>query len=184
MKKSIIIAAVAAMVLVSCHHPTEEEQRETKIRKAVVSYIESVSPYPDGIEITEIKVDTLTSNHNTAAFLSQLRGMGISPDILSAIDREIGQGVAKADTLRTLNDTSIADVFYCGASVLARHKDDKGNPTVDLYIVPIWGGEVGEVKPATSLDTKDEYLEHLFPSEICSVMKASFLLNELVKYLY
>lgn len=184
MKKSIIIAAVAAMVLVSCHQPTEEEQRETKIRKAVVSYIESVSPYPDGIEITEIKVDTLTSNHNTALFLSRLRGMGISPDILSAIDREIGQGVAKADTSRTLNDTTIADVFYCGASVLARHKDDKGNPTVDLYIVPIWGGEVKDVKPATSLDTKDEYLENLLPPEICPVMKASLLLDELVKYLY
>lgn len=185
MKKSIILAVIAtAMVLVSCHQPTEEEQREMKIRKSVIAYIESVSPYPDGIEITEIKVDTLTSNHNTALFLSRLRGMGISPDILSAIDREIGQGIAKADTLRTLNDTTIADVFYCGASVLARHKDDKGNPTVDLYIVPIWGGEVGEVKLATSLDTKDEYLEHLLPPEICSVMKASFLLNELVKYLY
>lgn len=184
MKKSIIIAAVAAMVLVSCHQPTEEEQREMKIRKAVVSYIESVSPYPDGIEITEVKVDTLTSNHSTATFLSRLRRMGITPDLLSAIDRETGRGVAKADTLRTLNDTTTADVFYCGASVLARHKDDNGNPTVDLYIVPIWGGEVGEVKPATSLDTKDEYLEHLLPPEICSVMKASFLLNELVKYLY
>lgn len=185
MKKSIILAVIAtAMALVSCHQPTEEEQREIKIRNAVVSYIESVSPYPDGIEITEVKVDTLTSNHSTATFLSQLRGMGISSDILSAIDRETGRGVAKADTLRTLNDTTIADVFYCGASVLARHKDNKGNPTVDLYIVPIWGGDVGEVKPAKSFDTQDEYLEHLLPPEICSVMKASFLLNELVKYLY
>lgn len=43
-----------------------------KIRKSVIAYIESVSPYPDGIEITEIKVDTLTSNHNTAVFLSRL----------------------------------------------------------------------------------------------------------------
>lgn len=185
MKKSIILAVIAAaMVLVSCHQPTEEEQREMKIRNAVVSYIESVSPYPDGIEITEVKVDTLTSNHSTATFLSQLRGMGISSDILSAIDRETGRGVAKADTSRTLNDTTIADVFYCGASVLARHKDNKGNPTVDLYIVPIWGGDVGEVKLAKSFDTQDEYLEHLLPPEICSVMKASFLLNELVKYLY
>lgn len=185
MKKSIILAVIAtAMALVSCHQPTEEEQREIKIRNAVVSYIESVSPYPDGIEITEVKVDTLTSNHSTATFLSQLRGMGISSDILSAIDRETGRGVAKADTSRTLNDTTIADVFYCGASVLARHKDNKGNPTVDLYIVPIWGGDVGEVKLAKSFDTQDEYLEHLLPPEICSVMKASFLLNELVKYLY
>jgi len=185
MKKSIILAVIAAaMVLVSCHQPTEEEQREMKIRKSVIAYIESVSPYPDGIEITEVKVDTLTSNHSTAMFLSRLRGMGISPDMLSAIDRETGRGVAKADTSRTLNDTTIADVFYCGASVLARHKDNKGNPTVDLYIVPIWGGDVGEVKLAKSFDTQDEYLEHLLPPEICSVMKASFLLNELVKYLY
>lgn len=185
MKKSIILAVIAtAMVLVSCHQPTEEEQREMKIRKSVIAYIESVSPYPDGIEITEIKVDTLTSNHSTAVFLARLRKMGISPDMLSAIDKEIGRGVAKADTLRTLNDTTIADVFYCSASVLARHKDNNGNPTVDLYIVPIWGGDVKNVKIAKSLGTKDEYMEHLLPHEIRSVMKASFLLNELAKYLY
>ena len=66
MKKSIIIAAIAALTLVSCHQPTKEEQQMQTIKQAVDKHINANFEYPKGYEVTDVKIDTVMTNHKCA----------------------------------------------------------------------------------------------------------------------
>ena len=81
MKKSIIIAAIAALALVSCRQPTKEEQQMKTIMQAVDKHINANFEYPKGYEVTDVKIDTVTTNHKCRKDAKEDGAIRRTPDV-------------------------------------------------------------------------------------------------------
>ena len=177
MKKSIIIAAVAALALVSCHQPTKEEQQMQTIKQAVDKHINANFEYPKGYEVTDVKIDTVTTNHKCARYVHEwtdsLTMDNIASQLMFAVLPEKTQKRMERYAELQMFDTLQPDVAYISAKATVRHRCDKdGNKCVCSVYVFMRNEDVVVVEDSDSKTKFQSVLDKWQPAEIQNVIKA------------
>lgn len=177
MKKSIIIAAIAALALVSCHQPTKEEQQIQAIRQAVDKHINANFEYPKGYEITDVSIDTIATNHMCARYVHDWTD-SITEDNLTnklmfyALSEKTRKRMERYADLE-LFDMSMPDVAYISAKATVRHRCDKdGNKCVCTVYVFMRNKDVVTVEDSNSKTSIKSILDKWQPTEIQNVIEA------------
>lgn len=187
MKKSIIIAAIAALALVSCHQPTKEEQQMDNVKEAVMKHAQATLAYPKGAEITEVKIDTLSSLYNSIKFVNKMHSLRPDQDpweLIEIVDEDFAKEIRKAEAKIPADTVGIENRYYCAASVTVRHTASDGKTKMmTLYIAAIQDGVVTGVRSASIMEDKNEVVEFILPEDDATLMKASFMFSDLLKIL-
>lgn len=187
MKKSIIIAAIAALALVSCHQPTKEEQQMDNVKEAVMRHAQATLAYPKGAEITEVKIDTLSSLYNSIKFVNNMHSLRPDQDpweLIEIVDEDFAKEIRKAEAKIPADTIGIENRYYCAASVTVRHTASDGkSKMMTLYIAAIQDGVVTGVRSASIMEDKNEVVEFILPEDEATLMKASFMFSDLLKIL-
>ena len=177
MKKSIIIAAITALALVSCHQPTKEEQQMRTIKQAVDKHINANFEYPKGYEITDVSIDTTVTNHKCARYVHDWTD-SITEDNLTnklmfyALSEKTRKRMERYADLE-LFDMSMPDVAYIIAKATVRHRCDKdGNKCVCTVYVLMRNGDVVTVEDSNSKTSIKSILDKWQPTEIQNVIEA------------
>lgn len=187
MKKSIIIAAIAALTLVSCHQPTKEEQQMDNVKEAVIRHAQATLAYPKGAEITEVKIDTLSSLYNSIKFVNNMHSLRPDEDpwkLIEIVDEDFAKEIRKAEAKIPADTVGIENRYYCAASVTVRHTASDGKTKkMTLYIAAIQDGSVKGVRNSDVTNDRDELIEFVLPKDEATLMKASFMFSDLLKIL-
>lgn len=187
MKKSIIIAAIAALALVSCHQPTKEEQQVNNVKEAVMRHAQATLAYPKGAEITKVKIDTLSSLYNSIKFVNNMHSLRPDEDpwkLIEIVDEDFAKEIRKAEAKIPTDTIGIENRYYCAASVTVRHTASDGkSKMMTLYIAAIQDGVVTGVRSASIMEDKNEVVEFILPEDEATLMKASFMFSDLLKIL-
>lgn len=176
MKKSIIIVAIAALALVSCHQPTKEEQQIQAIKQAVDKHINANFEYPKGYEITDVSIDTIVTNHKCARYVHDWTD-SITEDNLTnklmfyALSKKTRERMERYADLE-LFDMSMPDVAYISAKATVRHRCDNGNKCVCTVYVFMRNGDVMTVEDSNSNTSFKSILDKWQPTEIQNVIEA------------
>lgn len=177
MKKSIIIAAIAALALVSCHQPTKEEQQMQTIKQAVDKHINANFEYPKGYEVTDVKIDTVTTNHKCARYVHEwtdsLTMDNIASQLMFAVLPEKTQKRMERYAELPMFDTLQPDVAYISAKATVRHRCDKdGNKCICSVYVFMRNEDVVVVEESDSKTKFQSVLDKWQPKEIQNVISA------------
>lgn len=187
MKKSIIIAAIAALALVSCHQPTKEEQQINNVKEAVMRHAQATLAYPKGAEITEVKIDTLSSLYNSIKFVNNMHSLRPDEDpwkLIEIVDEDFAKEIRKAEAKIPADTVGIENRYYCAASVTVRHTASDGkSKMMSLYIASVHDGVVKGVKNGDITEDGDKFIEFILPKDEATLMKASFMFSDLLKIL-
>lgn len=187
MKKSIIIAAIAALALVSCHQQTKEEQQMDNVKEAVMKHAQATLAYPKGAEITEVKIDTLSSLYNSIKFVNNMHSLKTDQDpwkLIEIVDEDFAKEIRKAEAKIPTDTVGIENRYYCAASVTVRHTASDGKTKMmTLYIAAIQDGVVSGVRNSSIMEDKNELVDFILPKDEATLMKASFMFSDLLKIL-
>lgn len=186
MKKSIIIAAIAALALVSCHQPTKEEQQMDNVKEAVMKHAQATLAYPKGAEITEVKIDTLSSLYNSIKFVNDMHSLNDKDPwkLIEIVDEDFAKEIRKAEAKIPADTVGIENRYYCAASVTVRHTASDGkSKMMSLYIASVHDGVVKGVKNGDITEDGDKFIEFILPKDEATLMKASFMFSDLLKIL-
>lgn len=187
MKKSIIIAAIAALALVSCHQPTKEEQQVNNVKEAVMRHAQATLAYPKGAEITEVKIDTLSSLYNSIKFVNNMHSLRPDEDpwkLIEIVDEDFAKEIRKAEAKIPADTIGIENRYYCAASVTVRHTASDGkSKMMSLYIASVHDGVIKGVKNGDITEDGDKFIEFILPKDEATLMKASFMFSDLLKIL-
>lgn len=187
MRKSIIIAAIAALALVSCHQPTKEEQQMDNVKEAVIRHAQATLAYPKGAEITEVKIDTLSSLYNSIKFVNNMHSLRPDEDpwkLIEIVEEDFAKEIRKAEAKIPADTIGIENRYYCAASVTVRHTASDGkSKMMSLYIASVHDGVVKGVKNGDITEDGDKFIEFILPKDEATLMKASFMFSDLLKFL-
>lgn len=187
MKKSIIIAAIAALALVSCHQPTKEEQQVNNVKEAVMRHAQATLAYPNGAEITEVKIDTLSSLYNSIKFVNNMHSLRPDEDpwkLIEIVEEDFAKEIRKAEAKIPADTIGIENRYYCAASVTVRHTASDGkSKMMSLYIASVHDGVVKGVKNGDIAEDRSKFIEFILPKDEATLMKASFMFSDLLKIL-
>lgn len=187
MKKSIIIAAIAALALASCHQPTKEEQQIDNVKEAVMRHAQATLAYPKGAEITEVKIDTLSSLYNSIKFVNNMHSLQPDEDpwkLIEIVDEDFAKEIRKAEAKIPADTVGIENMYYCAASVSVRHTANDGKTKMmTLYIASVQDGIVKGVKNGDITEDGSKFIEFILPKDEATLMKASFMFSDLLKIL-
>lgn len=187
MKKSIIIAAIAALALVSCHQPTKEEQQMDNVKEAVMKHAQATLAYPKGAEITKVKIDTLSSLYNSIKFVNNMHSLRPDEDpwkLIEIVDEDFAKEIRKAEAKIPTDTIGIENRYYCAASVTVRHTASDGkSKMMSLYIASVHDGVVKGVKKGDITEDGNKFIEFILPKDEATLMKASFMFSDLLKIL-
>lgn len=187
MKKSFIIAAIAALALVSCHQPTKKEQQIDNVKEAVMRHAQATLAYPKGAEITEVKIDTLASLYNSIKFVNNMHSLRPDEDpwkLIEIVDEDFAKEIRKAETGIPTDTIGIENRYYCAASVTVRHTASDGkSKMMTLYIASVQDGIVKGVKNGDITEDGSKFIEFILPKDEATLMKASFMFSDLLKIL-
>lgn len=179
MKKTIIFAVIAtALALVSCHQPTKEEQQVKNVEKVVDNHVKANFEYPKGYEITDIRIDTATTNHRCAEMLQTWVSDSVTED--NAIQHLMFYGLSekrrnqmKMYATRDIFDLTQEDVAYVCAKVTVRHRSDReGNKRVSLIYIFMRNDEVVEIVTSDTHKKFQDVLDKWQPTEVQNVIEA------------
>lgn len=177
MKKTIFAVIFTALALVSCHQPTKEEQQMQTIKQAVDKHVKANFDYPKGYEVTEVKIDTATTNHKCAryvhAWTDNLTVDNMAQQLMFAVLPEKTQKRMERYAELPMFDTLQPDVAYISAKATVRHTIDKdGNKSVCSVYVFMRNGDVVTVEHSDSKTKFQSVLDKWQPTEIQNVIKA------------
>lgn len=187
MKKTIFAVILTALALVSCHQPTKEEQQMDNVKEAVIRHAQATLAYPKGAEITEVKIDTLSSLYNSIKFINNMHSLRPNEDpweLIEIIDEDFAKEIRKAEAKIPADTIGIENRYYCAASVKVRHTASDGKTKMmTLYIAAIQDGSVKGVRNSDVTNDRDELIEFVLPKDDATLMKASFMFSDLLKIL-
>ena len=177
MKKSIIIAAIAALALARCHQQTKEEQQMDTVMQAVDKHINANFEYPKGYEVTDVKIDTVTTNHKCARYVhdwtDSLTMENIASQLMFSVLPEKTQKRMERYAELQMFDTLQPDVAYISAKATVRHRCDKdGNKCVCSVYVFMRNEDVVVVEDSDSKTKFQSVLDKWQPKEIQNVISA------------
>ena len=186
MKKTIFAVIITALALVSCHQPTKEEQQMDNVKEAVMKHAQATLAYPKGAEITEVKIDTLSSLYNSIKFVNNMHSLNDQDPwkLIEIVDEDFAKEIRKAEAKIPSDTVGIENRYYCAASVTVRHTASDGNTKMmTLYIAAIQDGSVKGVRRSDVTNERDELIEFVLPKDEATLMKASFMFADLLKIL-
>lgn len=177
MKKTIFAVIFTALALVSCHQPTKEEQQMQTIKQAVDKHIKANFDYPKGYEVTEVKIDTVTTNHKCARYVhdwtDSLTMDNMASQLMFTVLPEKTQKRMERYAELPMFDTLQPDVAYISAKATVRHTIDKdGNKSVCSVYVFMRNGDVVTVENSDSKTKFQSVLDKWQPKEIQNVIGA------------
>ena len=186
MNKTIFAVIFTAMALGSCHQPTKEEQQVNNVKEAVMRHAQATLAYPKGAEITEVKIDTLSSLYNSIKFVNNMHRLNDQDPwkLIEIVDEDFAKEIRKAEEKIPADTVGIENRYYCAASVTVRHTASDGKTKkMTLYIAAIQDGSLKGVRNSDVTNDRDELIEFVLPKDEATLMKASFMFSDLLKIL-
>ena len=181
MKKLIVfivlactIAAATLFSLSRCSKTTDEQKTKSIITKAVVDYANANFIEPKHLEITEIKIDTIVSNHAA----SEMRDMLFDSSFFATniiyqlyVSDVAKRNIESYDTIALL-DTTKPDVFYSFVTVTVRHycTNTSSEKCMCKIYLTMRNNEIIEIRHEDDANAKEMY-DHLVPQEIRTIFE-------------